>query len=187
MAHPRVPRPRAHLLLLLALAVTALAAAALAAPVEHAVPGSELQEAGGSDGCNCRGHQCDCCVFVDISAIHFKEEICVNMTYIPSTLTASLTVEVNHKVVYNRTVSLLNPDVCFKVPLLPTVDICVDFYNVSVTPKEVSGCAKLVFKVLSKTIAEVKLGCFRFPVVQQLPALPPPFVGRSRRRVHALA
>lgn len=55
--------------------------------------------------CKCVAHECFCCDQIDISVLGINQEGCLNITYIPSTLSLSLTLSLGSKVWLNETVS----------------------------------------------------------------------------------
>jgi hypothetical protein len=114
-------------------------------------------------GCTCTRDNCGCCVWIDIPDPKFQADACVNLTYIPATWSLALTVSFDGITVYNETVSLKDPDICFPVPQLPVVDFCVDFSHMVYNSTYISGCIDVSMKVVV-TIFDVFLGCFRLPV-----------------------
>jgi Domain of unknown function (DUF4773) len=133
---------------------------------------------------------CGCCAHVDIKSLGINDEVCVNITCefydlstvhgcghcdcvssvtllwllpqdIPATVSLSITLSLDGKVILNETESALDPDVCVPIPVLDKlIDVCVKFFDMNVSKTHVSGCVKVEFTVLGFTVATVELGCF---------------------------
>lgn len=102
-----------------------------------------------------------CCVDVNWERVHLTGDACLNLTYVPKTLSISLTLTVGNLVIINKTVSAENPDICVEIPYLKKLaSICLDFTNVTANSKGLSGCADLRAELIGITIEKVKLGCF---------------------------
>lgn len=56
--------------------------------------------------------------------------------------------------------SLEDPDVCFQVPDIHVLGLCLDFNNMRYSSKEVDGCVELGAKVLGAQVLKIPLGCF---------------------------
>ncbi|KAJ8320831.1 hypothetical protein KUTeg_002418 [Tegillarca granosa] len=56
------------------------------------------------------------------------------------------------------------PPVCLKIPgLKKKAKVCIEFYNLAVSGKQLKGCSKLLVKVFNVKVATVELGCFTLP------------------------
>jgi len=53
-------------------------------------------------GCVCAGQNCSCCVQIKVSDPNIDVPACVNISYNPQALSASIIVEVDNKIVYNE-------------------------------------------------------------------------------------
>ena len=53
-------------------------------------------------GCVCAGQNCSCCVQIKVSDPNIDVPACVNISYNPQALSASVIVEVDNKIVYNE-------------------------------------------------------------------------------------
>jgi len=125
------------------------------------------------DECRCSPSQCGCCADMDIPELSINEEGCLNISYIPSTISLSLTFELNGVVYLNETVSAMDPDICFGLPIPvigKLVTVCVDFYNMVYTSQAISGCVKLGFNIVINIIT-IDLGCFVLPIPADSPIM----------------
>jgi len=119
-----------------------------------------------TDECECLKDDCGCCAVIQSNLLHLNDTACLNITYIPATISLSLLLSVDGKVWINETVSALDPDVCVPIPIIDyVVDVCLQFYNVQINDTDVSGCVKLELEVLDINVGGVDLGCFHFPVL----------------------
>jgi len=115
--------------------------------------------------CVCIHDDCGCCAWAKIPQLHIDDDLCLNISYIPSTISLSLTFSINDHVYFNETVSAKDPDICIPVPVIDDLlDVCVDFSNMNINGNQVSGCVALAFKVVLITVAKIDLGCFKFDV-----------------------
>jgi len=115
--------------------------------------------------CICSGLDCGCCMHVDISDFKINDMCCINITLLPDVVGLSITFQVNKTVIFNDTVDLADPDVCFGVPWLKELaSLCIQFYNMDYTKTKVSGCVELEAKLLGFTIAKIQFGCFSFDI-----------------------
>jgi len=57
------------------------------------------------------------------------------------------------------------PPICIAVPFLKKeLSLCVDLYNLDVTDTYLSGCLKLIARILYVEVKELDLGCFKIPL-----------------------
>ena len=62
-------------------------------------------------------------------------------------------------------VSVRNPPpICYAVPKVSLANLCVQFYQLDVKDKLLSGCVRVVAEVAHTEIYRQTIGCFRFPV-----------------------
>eukprot|EP01127_Copromyxa_protea_P002831 TRINITY_DN12767_c0_g1_i1.p1 TRINITY_DN12767_c0_g1~~TRINITY_DN12767_c0_g1_i1.p1 ORF type:complete len:148 (+),score=35.32 TRINITY_DN12767_c0_g1_i1:195-638(+) len=114
--------------------------------------------------CNCGVDECGCCELIDVPKIGIHDTGCLNITYVPSTVSLSLTFWLDGNLLFNETVSAEDPDICIPVPVVKDfVDVCVDFTKVAISSKGISGCVAAAFELLDITVASFNLGCFFLP------------------------
>jgi len=117
--------------------------------------------------CSCADQQCSCCVQIKVKEPKIDVPACVNISYNPQTLSASLVAEVDDRVVYNKTVSVHDPDVCFGIPFIDLVDLCLEFSNMQYSQSQLTGCLTIAVTSLDITLAKFPVGCFDIRVPQQ--------------------
>ncbi|KAJ8320832.1 hypothetical protein KUTeg_002419 [Tegillarca granosa] len=87
-----------------------------------------------SNGCSCDSSGCKCCQKLSISKVKLEGEV------------------------------KNPPPVCLKIPgLKKKAKVCIEFYNLAVSGKQLKGCSKLSVKVFNVKVATVELGCFTLP------------------------
>ncbi|KAK3087456.1 hypothetical protein FSP39_006137, partial [Pinctada imbricata] len=58
------------------------------------------------------------------------------------------------------------PPICEGIPdLLKYGSVCIDFYNMEYSKSSLSGCMKLLVRVLKIKALDLKLGCFKIPLM----------------------
>lgn len=117
-------------------------------------------------GCSCVQYNCGCCIDLDVPEIKLKDLTCVNVSYLPEEYGFRMTVTINTYTLVNVTVSAKNPPpICFGIPYLEKeASMCIDFYDLDVQNKTLSGCIKLQIHLVHIVIVDQKLGCFHFPL-----------------------
>ena len=57
------------------------------------------------------------------------------------------------------------PPICLAVPYLKKeLSLCLDFYNLDLSNKSISGCLKLEARVAFIVVEKLDLGCFHIPL-----------------------
>uniref|UniRef100_A0A183BHX5 DUF4773 domain-containing protein n=1 Tax=Globodera pallida TaxID=36090 RepID=A0A183BHX5_GLOPA len=109
---------------------------------------------------------CECCKHVTARKIHLDDEVCVNVTYIPTKIGVRVAVLVDGHVYYSKDLALLNPEsACFEVPeLRDYASICIQLYNLELKDNELTGCTKMEAILLHLRVAQYKIGCFKIPI-----------------------
>uniref|UniRef100_A0A914HFM3 DUF4773 domain-containing protein n=1 Tax=Globodera rostochiensis TaxID=31243 RepID=A0A914HFM3_GLORO len=133
----------------------------------HGRPSGDGMEAARKT-CSTRSDEksCACCKHVTVRKIHLDEEVCVNVTYIPTKIGVRVAVLVDGHVYYSKDLALLNPEsACFEVPeLREYASICIQLYNMELKGNELTGCTKMEAILLHLRVAQYKIGCFRIPI-----------------------
>ncbi|XP_076322514.1 uncharacterized protein LOC143231760 isoform X2 [Tachypleus tridentatus] len=113
-------------------------------------------------GCECQNYSCGCCAYLDIPRVRLNDTGCVNLTYLPKEYGISFTVTIDNYTVFNETISVHNPPpLCFGAPMLKEfADLCVHFYNITISWNKAYGCIKLEARLHYVTVASYELGCF---------------------------
>ncbi|XP_022099650.1 uncharacterized protein LOC110984127 [Acanthaster planci] len=112
--------------------------------------------------CSCSHDQCQCCQRIKIKAIKINNNICIKVQFLSSNIGVSLSLTIDGKTVFTKTLSLKNPPpICEP---LGVGKVCISLYDLSLTKDALSGCGRLQAKLLGKTVATVKLGCFKIPL-----------------------
>lgn len=114
-----------------------------------------------SYGCRCQNYDCGCCAHIEVEKMKLNDTGCLNMTY--SNLdNIEVEFDLNGRVLYNQSISLVNPpDLCFPTGV-PLAELCLKFYQLDARNKTFSGSVDLIAKFDGKQIARIKLGSFRF-------------------------
>ena len=111
--------------------------------------------------CTCTTDECYCCGHVTISEFHLKDApYCLNLTYVPAELAIDVLFEFDGMVLFNKSWSAEDPDICVTVPYVHVASVCIGFYNMSFSKQGVSGCAQFQAKIFGKTIFHYDIGCF---------------------------
>jgi hypothetical protein len=121
---------------------------------------SNLDEPTNGD-CNCIKLTCSCCTDISIHQLHFKEKVCVELTYLPSEIGAHIAIKLDNTVLFQATFSLKNPKpLCFDIK---KVSACLNIHNLDFSNHQISGCVQLElkFSFLKKSF---ELGCFHIPL-----------------------
>ena len=117
-------------------------------------------------GFHCAHDTCGVCEHVEWKKIHLNDTACLNLTYIPSTLSISLTLTLGNKTIINKTVSAHDPNVCVGVPYLKKfASVCLDFSNLTFSNDHLSGCVEIKAEIFDITVAKAHLGCFNIRVL----------------------
>ncbi|XP_013781702.1 uncharacterized protein LOC106465999 [Limulus polyphemus] len=113
-------------------------------------------------GCECRNYSCGCCAHLEVPRVGLNDTGCVNLTYLPKDYGISFTVTIDNYTVFNATVSAHNPPpLCFGAPMLKEyADLCLHFYNITISLHKAFGCVKLEARLHHLVVAEYELGCF---------------------------
>ncbi|XP_013781501.1 uncharacterized protein LOC106465811 [Limulus polyphemus] len=113
-------------------------------------------------GCKCQNYSCGCCAHLDVPRIGLNDTGCVNFTYLPKEYGISFTVTIDNYTVFNETISVHNPPpLCFGAPMLKEfADLCVHFYNITISWNKAYGCVKVEARIHHVVIASYELGCF---------------------------
>ncbi|GFX95597.1 DUF4773 domain-containing protein [Trichonephila clavipes] len=128
--------------------------------------GAEIQKnnlESSSYGCVCANYTCGCCAHVEAPRVGLNDTGCVNLTYLPNEYGISFTVTIDNLTIYNETVSARNPPpMCFGAPILKEyADLCIHFYDLSVSKTKMHGCAQLEARLHRVVVGTYKLGCFQ--------------------------
>jgi len=128
----------------------------------------------GQDGCQCLNEDCGCCLAMVINEIDLNATACLNLTYISKDIGISLTFSLDGTVYYNDTISLEDPDICFAVPVVKVVSICLDFYDMSYSDTQVDGCVNGTGSILGIEVIDLPFGCFHLsiPAGRKIPHVP---------------
>jgi len=128
----------------------------------------------GQDGCKCVNEDCGCCLAMVITDIGLNATACLNLTYISKDIGISLTFSIDGTVYYNDTISLEDPDVCFSVPVVKVISICLDFYDMTYSDTQVDGCVNGTGSILGIEVINLPFGCFHLsiPADHTLPQVP---------------
>jgi len=118
----------------------------------------------GQDGCKCVNEDCGCCLRLVINDLGINASACLNLTYISKDIGISLTFSLDGLVVYNDTISLEDPDVCFDVPVVKVITICLAFYDMSYSDTQVDGCVNGTGSILGIQVVDLPFGCFHLSI-----------------------
>lgn len=116
-------------------------------------------------GCSCANYSCGCCGHIEQSSLHLNDTGCLNITYIPEKFGISVKFTLDGSVIFSEEASASDPPpLCFGLPHLIGVGMCIKFYNLSLANHSFSGCVMVQLKGFVRDT--YKLGCFKlhFPV-----------------------
>jgi hypothetical protein len=65
-----------------------------------------------------------------------------------------------------------DPDICFQVPYIHVLGLCLDFTNMEYSKENVTGCVDLGAKVAGVQVVKIHLGCFDIPLLLANPGMP---------------
>lgn len=115
-----------------------------------------------TSSCSCTNYSCGCCGHIEQSFLHLNDTGCLNITYIPEKFGISVKFSLDGSVIFSEEVSASDPPpLCFGLPRLIDVGMCIKFYNLSLANHSFSGCAQLQLKGLVHDA--YNLGCFKLP------------------------
>ncbi|XP_054720157.1 uncharacterized protein LOC129229805 [Uloborus diversus] len=115
-----------------------------------------------SYGCVCKDYNCGCCAHLEVPRVGLNDTGCVNLTYLPKEYGISFTMTIDNLVIYNETISARNPPpICFGAPMLKEyAELCVHFYDLSVSTTKAHGCVQVEARLHKVVVATYKIGCF---------------------------
>ncbi|KAL3074894.1 hypothetical protein niasHS_014339 [Heterodera schachtii] len=130
------------------------------------MPMTEKQETAPKCATNVAARSCACCEHVTVRKIRLDDEVCVNVTYLPTKIGVRLAVSVDGHVYYSKDLAVFNPEsACFEVPeMREYASICINLYNMELKNNKLTGCAKLEAILLHLRVAQHKIGCFSIPI-----------------------
>lgn len=113
-----------------------------------------------SSGCGCANYSCGCCAHIEQAYLHLNDTGCLNFTYLPEEFGISVKFTLDGIVEYKGKASARNPPpLCFGLPRLISVGMCIKFYNLSVANHTFSGCIQLQLKGVVHENYDI--GCFK--------------------------
>lgn len=109
-------------------------------------------------GCTCTDSEsCGCC------ATFYNFDGCVNITYVPATVSLNVVLLYNGQAVYNTTISATNPPpFCTGLPY-KFASWCTIFSNLTITKNHFGGCLSYQLWILRRKVLEFPVGCFSWP------------------------
>ncbi|XP_048590540.1 uncharacterized protein LOC125573800 [Nematostella vectensis] len=109
--------------------------------------------------CNQSSEDCGCCAHIKFDKFDIDDDVCVNVTYLPSQIGLDFTLTWNGKALVNKTISAVNPPpICVGIPHVDLLKACVKFSNISYNKDHFGGCISVGLEALGFE-KDFPLGC----------------------------
>ncbi|KAF7266724.1 hypothetical protein GWI33_019973 [Rhynchophorus ferrugineus] len=110
--------------------------------------------------CSCFQGQCGCCTGYILDRLNQKA--CLNMTYEPEDFAVSAVMSLNGVPFYKNSISGKNPPpMCFRLPRLRFITLCLEFSNVYFLNRNVHLCVDAEANWADFTLLEWSFDCIR--------------------------
>ncbi|XP_059487377.1 uncharacterized protein LOC132203545 [Neocloeon triangulifer] len=110
--------------------------------------------------CTCLDGVCKCCTGLSLASL--GQDVCANMEYDPDEFQISVSMSMNDKTYFKRTMSGKNPrPFCVPLPRLRFITMCTKLSNVFLTGRNIHACIDMEGKMFDVSMFSVSFDCVR--------------------------